>query len=113
MLYAGQLVHPTAEPYVLRVARYDFLWATIAWGLFNLLPLIPLDGGQALSEILQHRMGADAGRLRARKISCVVGFAGLIAGFALDQMWAGLLCGIFAFDNLQRMRGLPGVALPR
>jgi len=112
-LSLGPLAVPVSAPYVLRLARYDFFWATLAWGVFNLLPLIPLDGGQALSELLQRRMGADAGRLRARKISCVVGFAGLVAAFALDQPWAAFLCGIFAFDNLQRMRGLPGVALPR
>jgi hypothetical protein len=58
-------------------------------------------------------MGASAGRLLARQISCVTGFAGLLAGFALAQVWAGLLCGIFAFDNLQQIRGLPGVRLPR
>jgi len=113
LLYLAQLVAPLSGPSVLRLARYDFFWATIAWGVFNLLPVIPLDGVQALREILERRMGADAGRLLARKISCVVGFAGLLTAFALDQMWAGFLCGIFAFDNLQRMRGLPGVALPR
>jgi stage IV sporulation protein FB len=113
LLYVGYALFPVQEPYLLRLARYDFLWVTFAWGTFNLLPLLPLDGGQAVCETLEHRLGSQRGRLLTRKISCVTGFFGLIAGFALNQLWAGFLCGIFAFDNLQRMRGLPGVALPR
>lgn len=113
LLHLGYTLVPAQEPYLLRVARYDFLWVTLAWGLFNLLPLMPMDGGQALAETLEHRLGSQRGRLLARKVSCVTGFIGLIVGFAMNQLWAGLLCGIFAFDNLQRIRGLPGVALPR
>jgi stage IV sporulation protein FB len=113
LLYLGSALVPVNEPYLLRLARYDFLWVTLGWGLFNLLPLLPLDGGQVLSETLEHRLGARRGRQVARKVSCIVGFVGLVAGFALNQLWAGLLCGLFAFDNLQRMRGLPGLALPR
>jgi stage IV sporulation protein FB len=113
LLYLGAALVPVDEPYLLRLARYDFLWVAIAWGIFNLLPMLPLDGGQVLSETLEHWLGSTHGRLRARKVSCVTGFIGLVVGFALNQPWAGLLCGIFAFDNLQRMRGLPGVALPR
>ena len=113
LLYLGSVLVPVQEPYLVRLAGYDFLWITLAWGAFNLLPMMPLDGGQALAETLEHRLGAQRGRLLARKVSCVAGFIGLLGGFALNQLWAGLLCGIFAFDNLQRMRGLPGVPLPR
>jgi Zn-dependent protease len=81
--------------------------------VFNLLPLLPMDGGQVLAETLEHRLGGQRGRLVARKVSCVTGFVGMVVGFVLNQLWAGLLCGIFAFDNLQRMRGLPGIALPK
>ena len=113
LLYLGQVWFPVQEPYLLRLARYDFLWVTIAWGAFNLLPLLPLDGGRALCETLEHRLGRQRGRLLTRKVSCITGFLGLIGGFASGQLWAGFLCGIFAFDNLQRMRGLPGVDLSR
>jgi stage IV sporulation protein FB len=112
-LYLGYALAPAEEPPWLHLAGQDFLWVTVAWGIFNLLPLMPLDGGHVLSETLEHRLGSQRGRLLARKVSCVTGFAGLLVGFALNQLWAGILCGVFAFDNMQRMRGLPGVALPR
>lgn len=104
---------PSADPYLFRLATRDFLWVTLGWGLFNLLPLMPMDGGQAMSEILEHRMGQSAGRHRARQISCVTGGIGLVVALLLGHTWAALLCGIFAFDNYQRMRGLPGVELGR
>src|SRR5262249_21221690 len=71
LLYLGYALVPVQEPYFLRLARYDFLWVTIAWGVFNLLPMLPLDGGQALCETLEHRLGSKRGRLLTRKISCV------------------------------------------
>ena len=103
---------PVVLPHWLAVARYQFLWATLAWGVFNLLPLMPLDGGQTLAEVLEHRMGRDAGRLLARQISIGTGIAGFALGAAANEAWIALLCGLLAFDNYQRMRGMPGVGLP-
>jgi len=74
--------------------------------------VIPLDGGHAMDEVLQHHLGGDRGRLLARKISIVFGFAGVVVGIYLDHIWAALLLGLYAYDNLQRLRGLPGVQLP-
>ena len=41
LLYLGYTLVPVDEPYLLRLARYDFLWVSIAWGVFNLLPDAP------------------------------------------------------------------------
>ncbi len=112
LLYFGGVSRLIVEPYLLRLALHDFLWVTLAWGVFNLLPLLPLDGGQALSEALQHWLGGDKGRLLARRVSCVTGVAGLVAALALNQVWVALMCGFFAFDNFQRMRG-PGLEFQR
>jgi membrane-associated protease RseP (regulator of RpoE activity) len=110
LLYLG----PSVDlPYLAWVAKRDLLWITLGWGLFNLLPILPLDGGNMLAEFLQHWRGGDEGRLRTRQISVATGFVGTVAGFMLGMAWAGILCAVFAFDNLQRMRGRPGVELPR
>ena len=105
--------HDPGGPRLLHMARHDFLWVTVGWSLFNLLPLLPMDGGLALAETLEWWRGADKGRLLARQVSCVTGAIGLMVALSLNQVWAAALCGVFTYDNLQRMRGLPGVELPR
>lgn len=96
----------------LYLARWYFLWGTLAWGAFNLLPLLPLDGGQALAAFLEHRKGGDAGRLLARKVSIATGAIGFVACILLQHTYPALLCGILAYDNYQRMRGMPGFRFP-
>lgn len=109
---AGRFI-PPGEPHVVSLVRHNFLWATLAWGAFNLVPMFPLDGGQVFAEVVEHRFGRDRGRLLARQVSIGAGLVGLAAGILLDEAWLGLLCGVLAFDNYQRLRGLPGFALPR
>ena len=40
------------EPDWVRDALAYGIWTTIGWSLFNLVPILPLDGGQALRELL-------------------------------------------------------------
>jgi stage IV sporulation protein FB len=60
-----------------------FIIANLAMGLFNLLPIEPLDGGQALYCILCTRFGAD----RSSRIVAIVSFCVIVplaaAGFLL------------------------------
>ena len=81
------------------------------WSFFNLLPILPLDGAHALEAILAHRWGADRARRRMRVLSVGAGIAGVIIGIALQQVWAAFLCGLFAYNNAQAMRGLQGMQI--
>ena len=111
--YAREIFAADRGSYLIALAGRDFLWITLGWGLFNLLPLLPMDGGLALAEVLEHLLGGGRGQPLARRISVVTGAAGVAAGLVLGQTWAALLCGMFAIDNYQRLRGLAGVELPR
>ncbi len=57
------------EPYFLVLplpiqhALWTLLWVNIFWGVLNLLPIWPLDGGQVSREICQHYRGRDGVRL--------------------------------------------------
>lgn len=113
LLWLAGWVIPPQEPYVLTLARYDFLWVTLAWGLFNLLPIFPLDGAHIAGELMERGMGRGRGRLMARQLSVATALICLGAALVADQTWVALLCGVLAFDNYQRMRGMPGVAMPR
>ena len=66
------------------------IYTTLAWSILNLLPILPLDGGQTLRELLP---GSPAKRAtRAAVVSVVVGIgAGLLAlrfGFVFGALFA-------------------------
>jgi len=92
------------------LALSDFMWVSIAWGVFNLLPILPLDGGQALEAILTGRFARDP-RRTTRIVSLCVGGAAALLAFAAGWTWAGALAAMFAYDNAQRMRGGRGVRI--
>lgn len=50
-------------PYPIPTIIHLVLWINIFWGLVNLLPIWPLDGGQISREICQHYRGRDGMRL--------------------------------------------------
>jgi stage IV sporulation protein FB len=75
-------------------------WINLFWGLFNLLPVFPLDGGQICSELLNARDN-HSGRLRAHQIGMIT--AGLVAAYFLNSgsIWGGLMFGSLAYQNYQ------------
>jgi stage IV sporulation protein FB len=67
----GLLIHvPVAvgpgvdvPPELVLFVLYNLLWINIFWGLVNLLPIWPLDGGQISREICQAYRGQEGQRL--------------------------------------------------
>jgi len=79
------------------------VFVTLGWGLLNLLPILPLDGGNVLLELLP---GPPARRQRSAAVVSVVfallaGVVALLAG----QLYAALLAGWFAVGNVATARG--------
>jgi Zn-dependent protease len=81
------------------------IWTCIGWSLFNLLPVLPLDGGQTMRELLP---GSPAVRTRrAAAVSIVV--AALAAGYAYfywNQLFAAIFLAFFAVSNYMTWRQL-------
>ncbi len=80
-------------------ALWHLKWVNFFWGLMNLLPVLPLDGGHVLEGVLGPRHQA-----RIPLIAGVV--AGLVAVGAAHYEFAymALLFGYLAFRNLQAWR---------
>jgi len=73
----------------------DFLWINVVWGLFNVLPIHPLDGGQMMRVLLGPR------RL---SLTFIVSIATTAALFPLAMRfgsWTVILLAFLAWHNIQ------------
>ena len=82
----------------------SLLWVNLFWGLINLMPVYPLDGGNIARYILLQVDPADGGR-KSLWLSVIVG--GLIALLALvflRSIYMALLFGLLAFQSYQMVQ---------
>lgn len=81
--------------------KYINLW----WGLMNLLPVYPLDGGQISRELFTHWRPRD-GLEMSLKLSLLVG--GAVAGyyFIHHQPRTGILFAMLAVESLQHLQSM-------
>ncbi|HEX6179588.1 MAG TPA: M50 family metallopeptidase [Thermoanaerobaculia bacterium] len=87
--------------------------ANIFWGLFNCLPINPLDGGHALRDFLRMFLPDRRAFPIATWIGIVVGVIVVIAGLVTRQIFVAVLIAWYVFMNYQqwqyyRDHGTPG-----
>jgi stage IV sporulation protein FB len=82
----------------------DLLFVNFYWGLVNLLPVWPLDGGHIMRAVFEQWDGYD-GRRKSLMVSAIVGGAVALAGFASQNMWLAIMFALFAVSSLQSMQG--------
>lgn len=90
-------------PYLARIAIDWIVWVNVAWSLFNLLPLLPLDGGNLLDHLSEH----ISGTVRPRWVgwaSTVTGGAVVLFGIFSGQTYVALLGAIGAANGIARIR---------
>ncbi len=82
-------------------ALYQLEWINLYWGLVNLLPVLPLDGGQICRDVLlMFRRDGDLWALR------IGGFVGaLVATLFLmrEDIYPAVLFGFLALSNLKEL----------
>lgn len=86
----------------------SLLWVNIFWGLMNLVPVYPLDGGQIAREVL---VASDPweGVVKSLWLSVIVGAAVAFVGFGvLHDRFLGILFGLLAFSNFMAIQNLRG-----
>lgn len=98
------LVHPAPGTLADLIATV-WVQVNIVWGLFNLMPVMPLDGGNVMFAILQ---GATKGRGErpARMVSIAIAGLGGLFAFQKGQPYIAVLAGLFLFQNFQALRAL-------
>jgi Zn-dependent protease len=83
---------------VLRLA----VWVNVVWSVVNLLPILPLDGGNVARAVL-NGVTRGRGEVPARWLSIVVaGGVGLLA-ISQDFLFGGLYALFFLYDNLRSL----------
>jgi Zn-dependent protease len=78
----------------------DLLFVNFYWGLINLMPVYPLDGGQAARAIFEH---ADpyTGRRNSMVLSAAMGMLMAVIGLRSGSLYLTLLFGSLFYSSLR------------
>jgi len=84
------------------------LYINIFWGLVNLLPIFPLDGGQISRALLTARLGSQ-GLGTSFRLGLITGIGMVAISIVLwpkeQKLFGAIMFGILAFQNYQFLRG--------
>jgi Zn-dependent protease len=100
-LAAAKLL-PFGEPLIAELLRY-VIWVNLGWGVLNLLPVLPLDGGMIVGSLAESVWGAR-GVYTVRVLSIVVCIGLCAVAAAAGWLWSAFLAGVLAISNLQAAR---------
>jgi Zn-dependent protease len=92
----------------------SLLFVNLTWGVLNLVPMLPLDGGNVMRHLLNALTGGR-GEVPARIVSMAVAVLSLGAVLLLRTLgvalpfsgwWAGMLAAVFAGTNWRELQEL-------
>jgi Zn-dependent protease len=86
----------------------SLIWVNVFWGLINLMPVFPLDGGNVARQLFVKIYPWDGIR-KSLWLSVVSGAVVAIVGLVfLRSIFIGLLFGFLALQSYQMLRGFGG-----
>ncbi|PCI77902.1 hypothetical protein COB21_02275 [Candidatus Aerophobetes bacterium] len=80
-----------------------FVWVNLFWTVVNLLPIIPLDGGQLVRVVLQGLFKKHGERI-ALVLSVFFGSAVSVFAFSYFSIFVGIVVLLFVFQNIAHLR---------
>jgi len=80
------------------VAYRDLIWVNIGWGVFNLLPILPLDGGHVLLT-LEGWLRKKQDQIISHAISLLAAVALIYLGLTYRFFWVAILGIWFGYSN--------------
>jgi len=92
----------------LNLLLYYLLYINIFWGLVNLLPIYPLDGGRISQEVFQLANPRD-GLQQALWLSIAVAVgAGILAWTRMGDQFLAIFCAYLAYTSYQTLQSYSG-----
>jgi len=85
----------------------DLLWVNIGWSVFNLLPMMPLDGGHALRSALSLRWPHVTATRWAASVGLIIGGGIAVLGWRYGMIFVLFIGGLSAYQNYQVLQSLP------
>ena len=102
----GALVAKAAIPQLdpqIRLVLDDLVFANLAWGAINLLPILPLDGGNIAASVLKG-VGRRDPRRDAVIVSLVAAILLAVVAVAISYPWLAVLVVWFSASNYEEWR---------
>jgi Zn-dependent protease len=96
---------PMDDGWVVDFIVSQLMWVNFGWGLINLAPVLPLDGGHVMEELLGPRRAAWAPR-----ISTFAALGVAVWGALWGSRYIAVFFGFLAFMSLQRWTKAPKAA---
>lgn len=81
----------------------DLIWVNLFWGILNLIPVFPLDGGQLCRDCLL-LISRRHGLLWSLQISIVVAFLVALLSLKVGLMYTAMLFGILGFESISKLQ---------
>jgi Zn-dependent protease len=88
------------------------VWVNLGWGLLNLLPILPLDGGHIVASLAEIAW-QDRGRRAARRVSIVLTVTLTLWALSTGQIWLTIIGALLTFSNWQALQAEGPSRTPR
>ena len=88
---------------LLGLLLWDLTFVNVMWGILNLMPIVPLDGGQIMQEFLRW-LSPYRGFIWAFGISAFTAGALAVLFLSMRQYFAAAMFGMMAFSNFQLLQ---------
>ena len=103
LLFGARKLGLGPQSEMLSYAIHQAILVNVVWGVYNLVPMLPLDGGNVMRSFL-HILTKGEGEKPSRIVSVIVGGMLLVAAVAIGQLWLGMLAAFFTWANITAYR---------